>query len=235
MLCKIAELIVDLPEAGGMAPRCQAYLYDGDEEPDVAFQPRKYRPPNWPSVDKNQEIYLDACLQFYAEIVYHNGMMLHSSAVTLDNRAYLFSAPGGTGKSTHTKLWQQNFGEAAQILNDDKPALRKMDGKWYAYGTPWSGKFSINQNRKVPLAGICFIKRGAQNEIRRLSQMEAINRIISQTRRIFYEPERVEKMLENVEMLTNDVPIFELHCNMDPEAAMLSYITMCKCAEGMGL
>ena len=201
MICKIAELIVQLPKAGGMAPRCREYLYNGDKVPDIIFLPRKYRPPNWPEFDDEYEIYLDACLQFYADIVCYDGMMLHSSAVTLDNRAYLFSAPGGTGKSTHTKLWQQNFGEAAQILNDDKPALRKVDGKWYAYGTPWSGKFSINQNRKVPLAGICFIKRGEQNTIRRLNQMEAFNRIVSQTRRIFYEAERVEKMLENVEKL----------------------------------
>ena len=66
----------------------------------------------------------------------YNGLMLHASAAALGGRAYLFSGPCGRGKSTHTRLWQQTFGEAVQVFNDDKPALRRLDGRWYAYGTP---------------------------------------------------------------------------------------------------
>ena len=139
------------------------------------------------------------------------------------------------GKSTHTRLWQKNFGEAAQNINDDKPALRKVDGKWYAYGTPWCGKDGINQNKKVPLAGICFLQRGEENSIRRMTRMEAIRKVIAQTKRKLPEEKWVELMLKNVEQLTADIPVFELHCNMEPEAAYLSYNTMRRTAEEMGL
>lgn len=53
----------------------------------------------------------------------YNGLMLHASAAALGGRAYLFSGPCGRGKSTHTRLWQQTFGEAVQVFNDDKPVL----------------------------------------------------------------------------------------------------------------
>lgn len=75
-------------------------------------------------------------------------------------------ADSSVGKSTHTGLWRQVFGdERVKILNDDKPALRFEKGIWYAYGTPWSGKYGMNLNLRYPVAGICFLKQGAQNKI----------------------------------------------------------------------
>ena len=76
-------------------------------------------------------------------------MLLHSSAVVVDGYAYLFSADSGTGKSTHTGLWKQHFGDRAYIINDDKPAIRKVDGEWYVFGTPWSGKTDTSVNPRA--------------------------------------------------------------------------------------
>ena len=79
--------------------------------------------------------------RFYCELIHHSGFFLHASAVSLDNRAYLFSADSGTGKSTHTGLWLEYFGKGrAFLINDDKPALRKGDSGYLACGTPFSGK-----------------------------------------------------------------------------------------------
>ena len=161
--------------------------------------------------------------------------MLHASAVELDGRAYLFSGPCGMGKSTHTRLWQQTFGSAAQVFNDDKPALRCVDGKWYAYGTPWCGKDGININMKVPLAGICFLKQAPENRIRHLSPVEAVQKIISQTRRKFAQVENLDLMLRHVEKLAFEIPVFELENRPESEAALLSYETMRRKAEEIGL
>ena len=84
----------------------------------------------------------------------------------MDGQAYLFSADSGVGKSTHSRLWQQVFGDQrVTIINDDKPALRLRDGVWYVYGTPWSGKYGLNHNLCYPLAGICFLERSKTNKI----------------------------------------------------------------------
>ena len=153
-------------------------------------------------------------------------MMLHASAIEVDGKAYLFSGPSGVGKSTHTGLWKQMLGEGARIFNDDKPALRYMDGVWYAYGTPWCGKDGININLKVPVAGICFLKRGEENSIRRLTKQEASFSVVAQTVRRFRNEELLDRMLALVEQLTGDIPIYELTNRPELEAARLSFETM---------
>ena len=160
--------------------------------------------------------------------------MLHSSAVEYEGKAYLFSGPCGMGKSTHARLWQQVFGPAAQVFNDDKPALRCMDDRWYAYGTPWCGKDGINQNKKVPLAGICFLKRGQENQIRRLSQQEAAIHILWQTQR-YRVLENLERHLPIVDKLATEIPVYEMCNNAMPDCARLSYETMCRGAQEAGL
>lgn len=234
-LIKVADLIVDVPAAGGMATRCAEYRCKTERVPDITIDQTQYRDWVWPEADENGVCYMESGVQFYTALLSFNGMMLHASAVEWKGKAYLFSGPCGMGKSTHTRLWQQVYGEAAQVFNDDKPALRYPEGKWYAYGTPWCGKDGINQNKKVPLAGICFLKRGEENAIRHLSPEEALVRIISQTRRRLGSAEKITLMLQNAEQLVKDIPVFELHSKADQDAAILSSTTMKQKAEEMGL
>ena len=235
MICEIADLVVDVPEAGGMAPRCREYLHQEQKKPDVVICETDYNPARWPSIEKELLAYMDSGLMFYSHLLRFDGLMLHSSAVELDGRAYLFSGPCGTGKSTHTKLWQQTFGPAARVYNDDKPALRRLDGKWYAYGTPWCGKDGINLNMKVPLAGICFLKQAPENRIRQLSPVEAVPKIVSQTLRKFNFRDNLDLMLSHAEKLAFEIPVFELENRPEPEAALLSHETMRRKAEEIGL
>lgn len=235
MNCRIADLVASVPTTGGMSTRCGAYVCSKLEHPDILIHEEKYRPWAWPELDKENVCYMESGMQFYGELLRFQGMVLHSSAVEWQGRAYLFSGPSGMGKSTHTRLWQQVYGNAAQVFNDDKPALRYLDGKWYAYGTPWCGKDGINQNKKVPLAGICFLKRGEENAIRLLSSSEAVVRIISQTPRKSKCAEKITLMLQHAEQLSKDIPVFELHCKADQDAAILSSTTMKQKAEEMGL
>lgn len=228
MLCKIAELITVVPEAGGMAPRCKEYIFKGDAEPDIVIDETRYRPEIFPEGTTQEMIsYMESGSQFCARLIQFGGIYLHSSAIELDGQAYLFSGPSGMGKSTHTRLWQQVFGPAAQVFNDDKPVLRHMDGNWYAYGTPWCGKDGINQNKKVPLAGICFLKQAQKNKIRQLSKEEALQKILSQTMRKFRTLEYMDPMLRTVGKLVADIPVYELENRPEPEAALLSHKTMC--------
>ena len=152
-------------------------------------------------------------------------MMLHASCVVVDDKAYLFTAPSGTGKSTHTKLWLKQFGDRAFILNDDKPALRFEDGVWYAYGTPWSGKHNISRNARVPVAGIAAVTRSKINEIRPFGGVEAIGFLMSQAVRPKTGQYRV-LVLEILDKLMSHVPIWMLKCNMEPEAVTVSYKAM---------
>ena len=236
MLCRIADLIVDVPAGGGLAPLCGEYLCDENEKADIVIDEALYQPEKYPPMMSAEDVaYMASAYQFYTHLWHHNGIYLHASSVALDGYGYLFSGDCGAGKSTHTRLWQRTFGEGAEIFNDDKPAMRCIDGRWFAYGTPWCGKNHINVNRKVPLAGICFIKKAKENRIRRLSAAEAIPAMLRQTihRRLCVE--QMDLMLPALSRLIGDIPVFELECRIDEEAARLSHETMRRAAKEASL
>ena len=225
MLCKIADLYVDIPEAGGMSPRCRDYLVNEDVTPDIIIKEEMYAMERWPGMNPDLLAYMDSGQIFYTYLLKYGGMMLHASALELDGGAYLFSGPSGVGKSTHTGLWQKEF-PSARLFNDDKPALRKIDGVWYAYGTPWSGKHGININMRVPLRGICFLRQGEENSIRRLKNIEAVSAVMSQTIRGFKTERGLDKLINTLGQLVEDIPIYELTNRPEPAAAHLSHSIM---------
>lgn len=171
--------------------------------------------------------YMHLGREFYSLLLQYDGMMLHASAVVVGGFAYLFSAPSGTGKSTHTALWLQKFGSDAYLLNDDKPALRVFHEGVYAYGTPFSGKYDLSVNERVPLRGIAFLERSETNRMERMTGREALYALLNQTVRPRDVP-LYTKLLHVVQIITQTVPIYKLYCNMDPQAAELSYETMRK-------
>lgn len=235
MLCKIADLIAEIPDAGGLAPRCRDYLWSGNTGADITVRAELYRQGRYgPEISNETIAYMEAAYQFYLALVEFGGFYLHSSAVVLGGRAYLFSGPCRVGKSTHTRLWQQVFGAEARIINDDKPALRCMDGTWYAYGTPWCGKDGINLNERAPLAGVCFLKKAKENQIRRLSQLEAMQKILSQTIYKFPDAQKLDKLLGLLDQFLRDIPIYELENKPEPDAVRLSYETMRQGAKEAG-
>ena len=182
--------------------------------------------------DKQPHLSLDDCEYlttggcFYRQLLKFGGMLLHSSAVVMDGYAYLFSAPCGTGKSTHTTMWREAFGyDRVLMLNDDKPALRLENGRWYAYGTPWSGKTAQNTNMRVPLGGVCVLTRGETNEIVPFGGMPAVLAILEQTARpVGAEPRG--QLLELISSLLETVPVWKLKCTPTTDAARVSQKAM---------
>ena len=188
---------------------------------DYLTRPRK----TYPEMEPEWREYLYYSSLFYRMLLPYDGMMLHSSAVAVDGRAYLFSAPPGTGKSTHTGGWMRLFGERAVMINDDKPALRFFDGQLHACGTPFTGKAPVGSNIRVPVQGICILERGEKNSIRPVSPQEAMPRIYDQTIHRLTQ-KQMEQMLTTLEKILHAVPVWLLQCNISEEAVRLAYETM---------
>lgn len=213
-----------------LCQRSEKYKAAGNVEPEFRltlteeyYEMRRQRSP-----DTSDEVfeYMGTGTQFYKALLAKDGMMLHASAVAVDGYAYLFSAPCGTGKSTHTMQWQKLFGEEkAVIINDDKPAMRKIGGVYYAYGTPFSGKHDISVNKGYPLKGICFISRGETNSIARLPAERALAPLFDQTIRPA-EIELMDLLCSRVDDILKCVPVYHLKCNISTDAAELAYKTM---------
>ncbi len=172
--------------------------------------------------------YLES-LAFYRKLcewaVFHRVLLFHCSAIAVDGVAYLFAAPSGTGKSTHTALWRRVFGERAVMINDDKPLLLLEQDGARVFGTPWDGKHRLSNNISAPIGGICFLARGEQNEIERVSPNEALPRLLGQT----FRPEGAEgtaRMLQLAIELTARVPMWSLRCNISEQAVHTAYGAM---------
>ena len=179
-----------------------------------------------PHLTLDDSEYISTGRSFYTQLLGFNGLLLHASAVVKDGYAYLFSAPSGTGKSTHTTLWRKTFGyDEVLMLNDDKPALRLEDGRWYAYGTPWSGKTDQNLNLRAPLGGICLLNRGDTNTIENYCGATAAYELLQQTVRPNLKEVRGQ-LLELLDSLMTMVPIWRLYCTPTEDAAILSHKAM---------
>lgn len=152
-------------------------------------------------------------------------LLLHGSAIAVDGHGYLFTAKSGTGKSTHTRLWRELFGDRAVMINDDKPLLNITEKGVTVYGTPWDGKHHLSSNISVPLKGICILKRDTTNHIERIEKSHAYPMLLQQSYRSI-NLEKLEKILELIDLLAAKTGLYELGCNMELEAARVAYEAM---------
>lgn len=212
--------------------RCHAYLTDSDKLPDIKISVSQASIAELnakaPNLTADSCEYLLAGAAFYEAALDFNRIVLHSSAVVLDGSCYAFSAPCGTGKSTHTSLWVKHFGsERAYILNDDKPALSVENGGISAYGTPFSGKTTLNVNASAPLRGICFLERSEKCFIEEMPSKKAVNLFICQTLR---SPDILvmDKVLDLIQSVLNKVPVYRFGCDISAQAVRVASDCLCR-------
>ena len=154
------------------------------------------------------------------KLLVQDTLLLHGSTVAVDGQAYLFTAPCGTGKSTHTRLWRELFGSRAVMVNDDKVFLQlRQDGIW-ACGSPWTGKHGIGNNISVPLKGICFLQRGTENRIQKAMPEKWLPELIHQC----FLPE--ERYTSLVRQLAQRIPLWEMSCTKELQSAAIAYEAM---------
>ena len=170
--------------------------------------------------------YLHTGEAFANRLAYLGGLVMHGSAISYEGKGIVFSAPSGTGKSTHAGLWKQQYGERVVHINDDKPAIRFNEESPVVYGTPWSGKTDTNSNNSAPLKAIVFLEQASENQIQPLSVDDALMHIYRETVRPFYDEALGMKVLEAAERLIQSIPVFLLKCTISSQAVELVKNTM---------
>lgn len=143
--------------------------------------------------------------------------------VAVDGEAYLFTAPSGTGKSTHTRLWRERFGERAVMINDDKPLIRMEEGTFYVYGTPWNGKHHLSVNQKAPIKAICLLERGKTNHAQQISPAEAYPGLYRQIYRPQNDRGKMLKTLQLLHKMAESIPLYRLQCDISQDAVRASW------------
>lgn len=229
---KIADIIFSyIPTYPYTESLCKNYQYLGSEscETDIVVSSE--------DIDKEKEYakplifpedYLESLALYRKFLTYafdHDAIILHSSALAVDGDGYIFTAPSGTGKSTHARLWRETFGDKVVMVNDDKPVIRKIGKEFFVFGTPWNGKHHLDSNVKAKIKGICQLKRGKENSVSEISAKDMLFVLLNQTLRPETEAQ-VERLFTLLDELLTSVPLYQMHCNISKEAAELAYKTM---------
>ena len=141
-----------------------------------------------------------------------DAFVMHSSAVAVDGQAYCFAAARGTGKSTHTRYWKQVLGDRLTVINGDKPIYRFLDGRLFAFGTPWCGKENWRANTAAPLKALCLLERGDENAIWPVDARG----LLAEISQHFYWPGGGQldalKQMELIDRTLSAVPVYRLRC-----------------------
>ncbi len=152
----------------------------------------------------------------------YDAFVFHGAILNYEGEAYAFTAKSGVGKTTHTRLWLQEFGDKVHYLNGDKPIIRFIDGVPYACGTPWRGKEGYGVNEIAPLRAIAFLERGVQNSAAPIPAESVVTRLVTQMYMPRGNASGAILSMRLADRITKTVRLVGLKCNMDPSAAHVS-------------
>lgn len=159
---------------------------------------------------------------------HHGILMMHSSVIRQDGRGYLFQGKSGTGKSTHSSLWLKHI-PGAELLNDDNPAVRLMDdGTARVFGTPWSGKTPCYRQESAPVGGFLRLHQAPQNEIKKLSSLEAFASILSSCSTMIWDEPSYNAICQTISGICKVTSAYDMICLPDAAAAEMSHAMMSK-------
>lgn len=151
-------------------------------------------------------------------------IVFHGAVLAVDERAYVFTAPSGTGKTTHARYWLAQV-PGCYVLNGDKPLLRVGEHDVVAYGTPWMGKECMGTNASLPLAGLCVLRRDDHDHIEPLDMRDALATLIAQTYRP-RDPNELVRVVELAGRLGSVVPLWQMGCTLNESSALVSWRAM---------
>lgn len=229
MVCKLADFVVDFKNP---SVAVQDFLKDyvTTEKPQFQIEVSSDEIAHARTLTTATNSIVQAELTaFYIKLLsvfpLYGAMFLHASLIDVDGVGVAFAALSGTGKSTHTLLWQKLLGKRVEIINGDKPIIRFMDNIPYGYGTPWNGKEHWGKNAKTPIKHICFIERSEQNSCEKITSQQALKSIFNQLF-IPKDPAAALKTLELLDKLFNSATVWVIKCNTDISAASTAYNTI---------
>lgn len=150
----------------------------------------------------------------------HQTLMIHASCIAYGGYGYPFLAKSGTGKSTHSSLWLQHI-EGTELMNDDNPIVRIVDGTPYIYGSPWSGKTPCYRNISRPLGALVGIERAPANSIKRQQTVQAFATLLVACSSMSWDSVINDRICNTIGDIIATTPVYTLHCLPDKEAALL--------------
>lgn len=157
-------------------------------------------------------------LAYAFSATYYDTLLIHASVIRHENRAYAFTAKSGTGKSTQVANWMRNI-EGCDIVNDDNPIIRIIDGKPVLFGSPWSGKTPCYRDIQVELGGIVLIERDKRNHVTPLMPLNAFTTLLAACSAMKWDEDLYQRVCGTVSKFVESTKVVTLHCLPDADSA----------------
>lgn len=154
-------------------------------------------------------------------------LLVHASLVRNNGYGYAFIAKSGTGKSTQVSMWLRHI-PGCDLMNDDNPIIRIIDGQPYIYGGPWSGKTPCYRNVKAKLGAITRIDRAPNNSVEKMPPIEAFASFLPSCSSMKWDKDIYNAICDTVTRVVETTDIYTLHCLPNKEAAEICYQTIAK-------
>lgn len=173
--------------------------------------------------------YMELCPKVSDTLLPFRRVVFHALAFVWHERAWLLTAPSGTGKTTQYLHWKLLYKDELRILNGDKPVLAfSPDGEITVHPSPWFGKEGMRQMIHAPLGGIILLEQAKANTIRRITDREAAGRIFLQFLFSCATPGLLHAVCGLEEQLLRSVPLWLLSNCGDADSARLCHDTLQK-------
>lgn len=135
------------------------------------------------------------------------GVFLHSAMVVINGEGLLFPGMPGAGKSSIAELCLQD--KDCEVLTDERVILREKVGLLYAFGTPWHSTLPVYKNNGAHLHRIFFIKHGKENLLRKISALDAANRLMVRCFPTFWHREGMQFALDFCSRIASEIECYE--------------------------
>jgi hypothetical protein len=138
------------------------------------------------------------------------GVEVHAvGLVDGDGSGYLFLGHSGAGKSTTATLWKPEAG--VKLLSDDRIILRKHDGEFWMYGTPWHGDAGIASPERARVTSIFVLEQSPENKIVGLKPSQAVAELFARSFAPHYIGEGLQFTLGFLEEIAQQIPCSTFH------------------------
>ncbi len=144
-------------------------------------------------------------------LISFEGIFLHSaSVVTSSNKAFLLCGDSGCGKSTIA-----NLSENYLVIDDDTNLIRRVNGKYKVFSTPFNKMNGINTPFSAEIKAIFFPKKDTSVYIEKSSFYESLSIITRNVLFLWFFNELSPTFKKNlftlyVDLILN-IPCYDLH------------------------
>ena len=235
LMLNIAGFVIEIRRRNSLLEQsCADYVYTGDRSPEIVVDfdgqylekeiESERKEGAFLSIEQSEHlaIYRVICTKMLEKDCF----LMHASVIADGESCYAFTAPSGTGKSTHARLWRESFPHTFMV-NDDKPLIKIQDGEVFACGTPWCGKHNLGSNVSLPLRGIGIIERSKELFVRPVDAKNELTMILNQIYRP-KTPALLFKTLDLLNIMLEKVPLYRIGCDISSDSAIMSYNTLTK-------